>query len=379
MHRRRFLRIALGTGGMVALGAGATGLSGRWSRLSRGTAGEPSAADDLVRVMHGFHAFGTEMWLRVLHRDGELATQAAEAAVGGVLRVEAVMSVYRAESDLARLNRRGRVERPDPYLVEILNTAGRVSEQTNGAFDVSVQPLWGLYAEAARTGSLPTQAELDRVRRRIDWRQIEVRPERIRLLGRDMALTLNGIAQGFATDRAVAVLRQRGIEHALVDAGEIGPMGEKAPGQAWKAGIQHPRQADAYVAVAQLDGRCLATSGDYATSLIGCQDGNAVAVPSVASENRPGDAVPHGSTYLRRNSGDRRVHHLFDPQTGRSPGHYASVSVLAPTATMADALSTAFSILPPPQMMDLVRETHRVDVLAVLKSGRVLSTPGFPV
>lgn len=344
MQRRRFLRAALGLGGALAVGAVAS------LRRSRGWAAtgdnkhESVVPGSLHSVSRGFHAFGTEMSLRVLHGDEALAAQAADDAVRAVLRVEAVMSLYRADSDLSRLNRAGVIDRPNRYLVDILRSAAEVSRQTGGAFDVSVQPLWAVYAEAARTGRLPSEAELAAVRDQIDWRAVEVQPERVRLLGRGMALTLNGIAQGFAADRAMDALRRHGIEHALVDAGEIAPLGEKAPGRAWTAGIQHPRQKDAYVAFLPLDGRCLATSGDYATTL--------------------GEG--------------RRCSHLFDPRTGDSPKHYESLSVLAPTATLADAISTALYVLPPSRVNDLVGDVPHVDVFAVLRSGRVLKTPGFP-
>ena len=166
----------------------------------------------------------------------------------------------------------------------------------------------------------------------------------MRLARPGMAVTLNGIAQGYATDRVLAVLEAHGIRRALVDVGELGCVGDKVGGGPWTAGIQHPRQADAYVAVARMDGRCLATSGDYAT------------------------AFDEG----------RSSHHIFDPSTGRSPAEFSSVSVVAATATEADALSTAVFVLGLERGARLVAEIRRADALFVLKDGSVRATAGFP-
>jgi hypothetical protein len=141
--------------------------------------------------------------------------------------------------------------------------------------------------------------------------------------GAGTAITLNGIAQGFAADAAMAVLRRAGVAHALIDAGEMNALGGKPDGAAFTVGIQHPRHADAFVSMAKLQNRCLATSGDY--------------------ETRFSDDFVH--------------HHLFDPHTGHSPTELASVSIVAPTAMAADALSTAVFVLGAERGMELVRRT----------------------
>ena len=157
-------------------------------------------------------------------------------------------------------------------------------------------------------------------------------------------ITFNGIAQGYATEHARAVLASQGISHAMVDVGELAAMGDKPPGEPWKVGIQHPRQEDAYVWVAGLKDRALATSGDYET----------------------------------RFSEDRRFNHIFDPATGRSPTEFASVSIAAPKASQADGLSTAVFVLGYEKGLKLVSRTPGADVLFVFKDGRVVATPEFP-
>lgn len=268
-----------------------------------------------------------------------------DAAFAQLELVESLMSIYRPESQLSQLNRDGVLDDPHPYFVEVLQAARGMSERTDGAFDVTIQPLWDLYAQAKRQGGLPSHTDIEAARCRVDWRNVDVAPTRIRLTGVEMAITLNGIAQGFAADRVTKTLRAHGIEHALIDTGEVGAIGTKPDGDGWQIGIQHPRESQAYLSLASLVGRCLATSGDYATTF----------------------------------SPDFQHHHLLDPRTGHSPTELSSVSIAASSAMEADALSTAVFVMGADAGFDLVRRTPGVDVMFVLKDGRTVVTPDFPV
>jgi FAD:protein FMN transferase len=166
----------------------------------------------------------------------------------------------------------------------------------------------------------------------------------VRLKKAGMGITLNGIAQGFAADRAMGAIKGCGVRHALVNAGEIASLGRKAGGELWSVGIQHPRVADAYLGLAQLEGRCMSTSGDYETTF----------------------------------SVDKAYNHIFEPWSGRSPEAFSSVTVVAPSATEADALSTAIFVLGMEKGMELVRASAGVDVLLVGKDGREMASGGFP-
>jgi thiamine biosynthesis lipoprotein len=328
-NRRRFCRLAIGMGGAAAFGA----LGWGWT-----------AAGDSEPLTRTSAALGTRVSVTVVHPRRRVAERALDAAMAEIRRIDELMSLYRPDSQLARLNRDRVVRRPHPDLVQVLRHAEQTSRETGGAFDVTVQPLWEVYAEARRSGHLPEASAVGEARRRVDWRQVRVLPERIELLGREARVTLNGIAQGYAADCAVAALRRHGIEHALVDTGEVASLGAKTRTEAWTVGIQHPRREDGYAGLAALAGRCLATSGDYAT----------------------------------RFSEDYAHHHVFDPRTGRSPEAFASVTVAAPTACRADALSTALLVLAPAEGLRLVRSTPEVDALWIFKDGRTLATDGFP-
>ncbi len=317
LTRRRFL-MALG-------GAGAVGALG-WALGTRGS-----------DVRREGRALGTRVSMTAFHPDPGQAERALDAAFAELERVEAVMSLYRPGSQLCRLNRDGVLAGPDPYLFQVLASARAFALGTQGAFDVTVQPLWETYAAARREGRLPSPAEVQAARSRVDWSRLQVSADRISLAP-GMAVTLNGIAQGFAADRAIAALRAHGVEDALVDTGEEGAFGRPR-----KVGIQHPRVEDAWVDTVRLEGRCLATSGDYETTF----------------------------------SPDRSLNHILDPRSGGSPLHFSSVSVLAPSGMVADALSTALFVLGPDQASDLLA-LWDAEALFVGKDGSVKATGGFP-
>jgi thiamine biosynthesis lipoprotein len=321
--RRRFL---IACGGAAAIGAIA---------LARRQPGGLKLAERTSA------ALGSKVTITALHRDVAVADRAVTAALAEIARIEHVMSLYQSDSQLCALNRDGRLMNPDPSLVEVLEAAADMAVRSGGAFDPTVQPLWTLYASS----SIPSEEALAAAVKLVDWRNVHISANEIRFQQPGMAITLNGIAQGYATDRAMTVLRRHGIEQALVDAGEIASLGDKFVGRPWNVGIQHPRVKDAYIGVAELNGRCMSTSGDYETAF----------------------------------TADLSKNHIVDPATGRSPDTFASVTVIAPTATQADALSTAIFVLGPERGIALANASPGTDVLFVMKDGRTFSTAGFPL
>jgi thiamine biosynthesis lipoprotein len=322
MKRRNFIVAALGgMGGMAGIGA-AAGTDG----LQRGAT----------------LAFGTTVNIAVRHRDAALAGQAIDAALLEVRRIDSLMSLRQPDSQLARLNRAAVLDKPDPHLVAVLAHAHALSRLTQGAFDITVQPLWEAFSAAAEAGVLPSAAQRGHGRGLVGWAAVRATPERI-VLGRPgMAITLNGLAQGYAADLALAALRRHGIRQALVDTGEFGALGQAAD-RPWTIGIRDPRREDALAASLALDGRCVATSGDYACTF----------------------------------TPDCRHHHIFDPATGDSPPELASVTVLAPTGLEADGLSTAFMVLGARRAHALAAHLPGVDLLTIGKDGARWKSRGF--
>jgi thiamine biosynthesis lipoprotein len=298
----------------------------------------------LKEVSRSGNALGSKVKITALHADLDLAQKAIDAAFQEVEKAGEIMSLYHADSQVSRLNRDGELASPHPWLVEALRLATETSKMSDGDFDITVQPLWGLYYKAKKEGRLPNPEEIRVAKEKVGWQKVEVGADRIQLHGKGTAITLNAIAQGFAADKAATALVHHGVEHALVDTGEFAAIGKSGKGRPWKVGIQHPREPDAFVAVASLEGCCLSTSGDYATKF----------------------------------SDDHTFHHIFDPSTGKSPPGLSSVSVCAPSATLADALSTTLSVSGVSRGLVILRDMPRTEALFVLKNGKIFATKNFP-
>ncbi len=240
--------------------------------------------------------------------------RAAAAGLAGrveaeISRLEDIFSLYRAGSELRRLNRFGRLEHPSHEMLELLDLVRLVNESTGGAFDPTVQPFWRLHARAAGENRAPTPVEMRAALLASGWRHVQVGAGLIRFRRPGMALTLNGVAQGYIADRIAALLRARGLVDVLVDTGEIRALGRRAEGTPWRAGIVLPDGTP--VARKALSDRALATSAPHATLLD-----------------------------VTRGAG-----HILDPRTGDPAAYWRLASVSAPRAALADALSTAFCLM----------------------------------
>lgn len=286
--------------------------------------------------------FGTVLTLRVAHADSHEAERALDAAVDTIRHVEAQMSLFRPDSALSRLNREGVLLRPHADLVRILQLAQSVSARSQGAFDVTVQPLWTAFEEAVGRKALPSPEVVKAARAAVGWQHLAVSSDAIRLGWPGMGVTLNGIAQGFAADLVRTRLQALGVKHALVNAGEWTALGQPDAERPWLLGLQDPRDAQALIARLALDGRSIAVSADNECSF----------------------------------SPDRRHHHIFDPRTGYSPAELSCVAVAAPSCALADALTKVMFVAGREGALGLAREWN-VDVLVVDKQGQWQATAGL--
>ena len=261
-------------------------------------------------------ALGAEATLTLQHHDEAAAKSAIAACLSEVARLEAIFSLHQPGSALARLNGRGHLEDAPPDLRILLAEALLLAQRTDGAFDPTIQPLWALYArhfaQAIPVWDGPSEAEIESARAHMGWKDIAIEDGHIRLLKPGMAITLNGIAQGYITDRVGDLLRARGFRHVLVNLGEQLALGPKADGRPWTVGVQAPEVQDRLIEQVSLKRGAVATSGGYGCSF----------------------------------DGGGKISHLLDPRTGRPAADHASVTVIAERATSADGLSTALSVMP---------------------------------
>lgn len=318
VSRRRALAITAAVGG---LGLTAM-LRGSW----------PEAPPEPV-TWRGV-ALGAKASMTLYHPNRGQAQLLIRRSLDEIARLERVFSLYRSDSALSTLNERGVLATPPLDLVRLLAEARGYSEATAGAFDVTVQPLWDLYARHfSRRTALPAgpdRRDIERILHRIDYRAVSVDSGHVAFDKPGMAITLNGIAQGYITDRVADLLRNQGVDEVLIDLGEIRALGHHPTGRPWVAGISDPGDPNRSFKVLPLADRALATSAGAGTRF-----------------------EPSG-----------RHHHLFDPRRGQSSNLYTSVSVTAPRATKADALSTAFASMSEEEIAMQCR--HLSEIAAVL-------------
>ncbi len=210
-------------------------------------------------------ALGAEATLTLQHYDEVEARGAIAACLAEIARLEMIFSLHRPDSALSMLNRMGRIEDAPHDLRILLAEALHLAAATQGAFDPTIQPLWTLYARhfddpAADAGG-PTAKEISRAQALAGWQDVSIWGSQIVLSRNGMAITLNGIAQGYITDKVGDVLRARGFHHVLVNMGEQLATGPKWDGVAWNVGIVDPTSAASVIEEFPLHQGAVATSG----------------------------------------------------------------------------------------------------------------------
>lgn len=257
-------------------------------------------------------ALGAVSQMMIWHPNAGFAQQTMRRMLVEVARLDSVFSLFEASSELSRLNAEGSVAGASRDLVEVMEAGRAMALASGGAFDPTVQPLWNLF-EAHFSGpnadpAGPSAAAVEAARSLIGYRQIDTGSRSVAFTEPGMSATLNGIAQGYITDRIADLLRNEGFEHVVVELGETRVLGDHPEGRPWIVGLRD--QLGETDRTMELSDGALAMSGGYGTVF-----------------------DPSG-----------RNHHLFDPATGRSADRLVDVVVSSPRAMEADALATALFV-----------------------------------
>jgi FAD:protein FMN transferase len=279
--------------------------------------------------------------LTLWHTDAAFAQRTIHRVRQEIERYERIFSLYRADSEIARLNAAGRLARPSPELRVLVEESLRMSALSAGAFDITVQPLWRLY-EAHFWSRSDVQVDIAARAREVaqtlvDFRRVEAGAASIGFTG--VAITLNSLAQGCITDAIADMLRHEGFESAVVDLGEFRTLGRHPDGRPWRLGIRGGRDAGGSGRTIELTDMALAVSGGYGTPF-----------------------EPSG-----------RFHHIFDPVTGVSANGLVEVAVIGPRATAANALSTAICVAGETHARELLAAYPRTQAILTRLDGRVVT------
>ena len=290
----------------------------------------------------------------VLHApDQATADNGFAAAFARIKALDERLSDYKAESELSLLSAAAPTKRPVPLsedLFRVLVEAQKFSTASDGAFDVTVGPLTKLWRRSRRQKQLPAPEALQDALAAVGYKQLrlDARSRTAQLLKPNMRLDLGGIGQGFAADEALAELRKLGLTRALVNASGDIMAGDAPPGEAgWKIGIAPLSPAEPPSRFLMVANRAVSTSGD--------------AFQFVEIDGR-------------------RYSHIVDPRTGLGLSTRASVTIVAPNCTTADALATAVCVLGPAKGMQLVATNADVACLFVhveMDEAKTKASPGF--
>ena len=288
-------------------------------------------------VAYPARTMGTRATVILVVSDSAAGVGAAAAAHAAFAFTDSLMSHRIEASEVARLNREGGsgVSAVHPEVAQVLDAALAVWRESAGAFDVTVEPLvraWGFIGGSPR---VPRAAEADSALALVGSQHLtfDAQGRTLRFARPGMKIDVGGIASGHAVDRAAARLAAAGIRDALVNlSGHVAALGQPAPGEPWRIGVRDPRDRMRH----------------FATFALGAGE-------AAATSDRDEQFVAaDGRTYG----------HVVDPRTGRSAEGLTSVTVIAPTAMLADAWSTALFVLGPAEAKRIARA--REDLAVVL-------------
>lgn len=272
-----------------------------------------------VRTTRAWPVMGTMFVATAWGRDTITMLRALRAAHDSVRLVDSLMSNYRPESELSRLNAGagGPAQRVAPQTMHVLLQARRLWRMSGGLFDPTVAPIvaaWGFYGDSGR---VPPREELDSLRRLVAFGRVELDSAAgtVRLPVRGMRLDLGGIAKGYALDLARAALRAPVISGGMVDlGGNVLVFGRPPRGRQWVVGIRHPRRDGSIIGTIAIDSGAVATSGDYEHFF-------------------RIDGVRYG--------------HLIDPTTGYPRRGVLAATAIGPTGQWSDGLSATLFLAGP--------------------------------
>jgi thiamine biosynthesis lipoprotein len=291
---------------------------------------------------------GTVVEITTVSRDEPAADEAMTAAFREIRRLDNLLSTYKESSAVSEVNRAAgrRAVAVGEEVLKLVGKALEVADLTEGGFNIAIGPAVTLWSVTDQP-HLPSADEIEAVRPFVDVRRIRAdgSENTLFLEQSGMRIDVGGIGKGYASDRAVAVLKQHGIAAGIVAvAGDIMTFGKKPDGRPWRVAIRHPRRDDAPLTELDLSDEAVSTSGDYERYFI--MDG-------------------------------KRYHHILDPKTLYPAAASQSVTIVAREAIWADALATGVFVMGPEKGMALIERLPNVEGLIVDQTGNIHVSTGL--
>lgn len=279
---------------------------------------------------------------------GPNAQNAVKEAFGEFKRIDQISNRYNPESEISKINQSAGKDKVtvSAELIDIIGQSLISSKESSGSFDITIGALTELWGIGHKGEFIPTDEEIRKTQFLVSYERIQINPaeQSVYLPETGMLLDVGGIAKHYAIDKAISVLKNKGIQSALVNAGgDISVIGTRPDGQPWRIGVQHPRKNDNLIAKVSLSKwNTVETSGDY-------------------------------QRYFIKNS--IRYSHILDPKTGKQPDEIASISIFS--KGRIPVRSSGFYILGVEQGLKLLQKYPGAEAIIVTQSGQVIVTPGL--
>ncbi len=277
-------------------------------------------------------------------QDTDKLESAVEAAFTEIARLDKLLSRHHQKSDVTRLSKSDNGSTVAMETVEVIALGLDVAQRSGGAFDLTLGKLKVLWGFNEETPTVPDQDALSAALIGIGPTALSLDGQQVNKRAPQLQVDLGGIAKGYAVDRAIAVLKEHGVTSAAVNAGgDMYLLGQR-PERFWRIGIQHPRQKETVLETVQVRDQAVVTSGDYERFFE--EDGI-------------------------------RYHHIFDPQNGLPARSCQSVTIIADSVALADALATAVFVLGPEAGLLLLTQYPQAEGLIVAADGNLHTSPGW--
>lgn len=302
--------------------------------------------DNTHKISSSRSAMGTLVLITAIGSSRDQVEEALGRAFEEMDRLIALLSRYDDASAVCSLNEQGRLNGLHPEFSRLISRALQFNEVSSGAFDISVEPIVELFRKTleSETPVEPTRIEIAEALELVGSRHIEIKSDCVCFKRSGMSISLNGIAKGYIVDAMARVLSECGIDDYLIDAGgDVRSAGTKEGGLPWTVAVQDPSKNEQYPDLIHLANASVATAGSYEKSFDRSQ----------------------------------KFHHIVNSETGLSPQVNLSVSIVAPSAMVADALATGVFVMQPHVGVRFVESLNGCECLIMDRSGRILKSTGW--
>ena len=304
---------------------------------------EPSNIDNTEELQQSRQLMGTIVTIKIIGPEASSQT-AMDLAFDEISRIEDMMSPYKQDSEISRLNKEGYINESSPDLLFLMERSIYYGTLSSGAFDITIQPILDLWKTKISAGEYPGKEEINNTLTLVNYSNITINNDTIAFNMHGMAVTTGGIAKGYAVDKAVNVLKNEGYSSGLVNAGGDGMyFGTRQDGSNWRVGLVNPDNKSESIVILNISDMAVATSGNY-------------------------------ERYFNESA---RLSHISDPKTGYSCQSLISATVIASSLIEADALATTIFVLGPVDGMELIERIDTVECLLITSDRNILRSSGF--